>query len=323
MSHFWEDKKILVTGGTGFVGSHLVARLLDLKAKQVVVLANTLSDPLRPAPQALEGSEIIVGDVSDHHFIDALFKEQAFDFCFHLAAQPLVSLGDSSPHSTMEINIMGTANILESARQHGLKGMVLASTTHVYGDNQVPFLEEYFPRPSSPYETSKACADMLAQMYTLYYKLPVAIARFVNIYGPGDENMRIIPRTIQLILENKNPEIFNDQVNRDYIYIDDAISGYLLLAEKIPELQKKDKNIIYNFGTGLHHSSKQVIETIVRLMDKPNIRPVYVVGDRKQEVVNQYASIEKIKNTIAWEPKHSLEEGLQKTIEWWLGKHSA
>lgn len=321
MSSFWEDKSVLVTGGMGFVGSHLVRRLVDLGAKKVFVLGKTHSgNDMHQTPSLPKNVVSISGDISDKHFIESVFKKYQFDFCFHLAAQPLVNLGDLSPLSTMEINIMGTANILESARQHKLKGMVLASTTHVYGDNPVPFLEEYFPRPSSPYETSKACADMLAQTYTLYYKLPVAIGRFVNIYGPGDENERIVPRTIQLILQNKNPEIFNDRVTRDYMYIDDAVSGYILLAEKISELTKENGNIIYNFGSGSHYSSKTIIETIIKLMDKPKIRPVHVSGNRKQEVIEQYVSIDKIKQTLGWQPRYSLEEGLKKTIEWWLKK---
>lgn len=320
MNSFWKDKKVLVTGGRGFVGSHLVSRLVELGAKKIVVLEKKYTKKSLDERSSQNNVEYVSGDVSDADFVSALFKKHTFDLCFHLAAQPLVSQGGLSPLSTMEINIMGTVNVLEGARQHKLKGMVLASTAHVYGNNQVPFLEEYFPRPSSPYETSKACADMLAQTYALYYNLPVAIGRFVNIYGPGDVNERIVPRTIKLILENKNPEIFNDQVNRDYLYIDDAVSGYILLAEKIPELMKENSNIIYNFGTGLHYSSKSIIETIVQLVDKPKIHPVYAPGDRKQEVVNQYVSIDKIKRIIGWQPRYSVEEGLKKTIEWWMKK---
>ncbi len=321
MNNFWKGKRVLVTGGKGFVGSHLVKRLVELQAEKVFVLESTPSqEGVEQKTSPEDGLVMLYGDVSDNQFVEGIFQTNGFNFCFHLAAQPLVSLGGLSPLSTMEVNIMGTANILESARQHNLKGMVLASTTHVYGDNPVPFLEEYFPRPSSPYETSKACADMLAQMYTQYYNVPIAIGRFVNIYGPGDEKERIVPRTVKLILQNKNPEIFNDAVTRDYMYIDDAINGYILLAEKIPELTQDHGNIIYNFGSGTHYSSKTVIETIIRLMERPEIKPVYITGDRKQEVINQYVSIEKIQNTLGWKPQYSLEEGLKKTIGWWLEK---
>lgn len=316
MRNFWKNKTVLVTGGGGFVGSHLVIRLVELGANKIVVLER--AHPKKNSIKLLTKNvvEYVTGDVSNTRFVEVLFKKHQFDLCFHLAAQPLVSQGGLSPLSTMEINIMGTVNILESARQHRVKGVVLASTTHVYGNNVVPFLEEYFPRPSSPYETSKACADMLAQTYALYYKLPVAIGRFVNIYGPGDINERIVPRSIQLILQGQKPEIFNDKVNRDFLYIDDAISGYVSLAEKIVKLGKENANIIYNFGTGRHYSSKHIVETILRLMDRTDIKPIYVKSKRKQEIIDQYVSIKKIKKALHWDPKYSLEDGLKETIKW-------
>lgn len=316
MRNTWKNKTVLVTGGRGFIGSHLVSRLIELGTKKIIVLQKTREkksskDKLFPGVV-----EYVTGDISSAHFVETLFKKYQFDLCFHLAAQPLVSQGGLSPLSTMEINIMGTANVLESARQHKVKGVILASTTHVYGNNPVPFLEEYFPRPSSPYETSKACADMLAQTYAQYYELPVAIGRFVNIYGPGDTNERIVPRSIQLILQGQKPEIFNDKVNRDFLYIDDAIDGYIALAEKIVKLGKENANIIYNFGTGHHYSNKHIVETILRLMSRSDIKPVYIKGKRKQEIVNQYVSIKKIEKTLDWHPRYSLEEGLQETIRW-------
>lgn len=312
MSNFWEDKKVLVTGGTGFVGSALVNRLLQLNVGKVFVLGKDLAPEI-----SLESSAIkVVGDISDKDFINQLFKENSFDICFHLAAQPLVSEGDLSPLPTIQTNIMGTANILEAARNFKLKGVVLASTTHVYGNNEVPFLEEYFPRPSRPYETSKACADMLAQTYALYYDLPIAIGRFVNIYGPGDPNERIVPKTIKLLLQNKNPEIYDDQVNRDYLFIEDAIDGYIILAEKISEISNKKSNIIYNFGTGLHYSTAHIVETIIKLMNKSDIKPIKIENVRKKEIINQYVSIDKTLKTLGWQARHNLEDGLMKTINW-------
>lgn len=318
METFWKNKKVLVTGGKGFVGSHLVKRLINLGAKVFILeKTNYGLTPILSKELLSKVKKVITGDIRDKQFIDSLFKEQGFEICFHLAAQSSVDRGYRDPLLTFEVNIMGTANILEAAKKYKLGGLVLASTTHVYGENKLPFLEEYFPRPSGPYETSKACADILAQTYAKYYKLPLGIARFVNIYGPGDQNERVIPRTIQLILNNQNPEIFNPKVTRDYLYIDDAINAYLILGEKMRELSEQKLDLIFNFGTGRYYSTKELVEKIISLIGKSDIEPIVVEGFREQEIINQYVSIEKAKTILGWRPQHPLEQGLKKTIEWY------
>lgn len=313
---FWKNKRVLVTGGNGFIGSHLVGKLV--KNGAIVFVLENLKKPksLKKKKLVYHPVRSLVGDISDEKFIDNIFKKNNFDLCFHLAAQPLVAMGSQSPLSTFRVNIMGTVNILESSRRYRLKGVVLASTTHVYGENKTPFLEEYFPRPSQTYETSKVCADIIAQTYAKHYKLPIAIGRFVNIYGPGDLNERIVPRTIKLILNNQAPEIFNDKVTRDYLYIDDAINGYLILGEKMKELIGKNSNIIYNFGTGKHYTTKELVNIIISLM-RSKINPIIKKGVREHEIVGQYVSIKKAKNNLNWSPKYSLEKGLQETISWY------
>lgn len=294
MQNFWRDKNILITGASGFIGTHLTTRLAKHGANVFKLNKN----------------------VSDEKFINTIFKKNSFNYCFHLAAQSIVDIGSVNPISTFNTNIRGTWNILESARIYGLNGLIIASTSHVYGKNKLPFLEEYFPKPSRPYETSKACADILAQTYASYYSLPVAIARCVNIYGPGDHNIRIVPETIKHILKGVKPEIFSDQTTRDYMFIDDAIEAYILLAENLKRLKKRDDNIIFNFGTGRHYSNKTIVKTLINLSDK-TIQPIQVKKGRKQEISKQYVSIKKAKKLLGWEPKYSLIAGLKKTLAWY------
>lgn len=311
MSNFWKSKRILVTGATGFIGTALVKKLLELDGT-VYALSNNSS-----FKKEYPNLKVIRDDINDKKTILALFDKNNFDFCFHLAAQSIVDIGSNDPTTTFEVNIKGTWNILEAARFNKLKGIIIASTSHVYGKNTLPFLEEYFPRPSRPYETSKACADMIAQMYASYYDLPVAIARFVNTYGYGDKNVRIVPRTIQLLMQNKRPEIYYDRTTRDYLYIDDAINAYVILAEKLKDLKKESDNIIFNFGTGKHYSNATVIKKIIKLYYGSTVIPVVTKVVRKQEINKQYVSINKAKKLLDWKPCFTLEQGLLRTIKWY------
>lgn len=316
---FWQDKKVLVTGAWGFVGSHLAQRLLAEGAR-VCVLNHTeqpVSAGMWTSAQLAQLAEVCVGSVTDADLVFEIFRNHGLHYCFHLAAQPLVDVASTNPLPTFATNITGTGNVLEAARQHQLQGVVIASTSHVYGDVTPPFVEDFFPRPSRPYETSKACADLLAQTYANYYQLPVGIARCVNIYGPGDHNTRIVPRTIELILAGKQPELFSENATRDYLFIDDAVTGYLLLAEHIGQLRQQQQNVIYNFGTGQHYSTRQVIEHIRALLGRTDIEPLVVTDARRQEIVQQYVSIAKAQEMLGWQPQYSLIDGLRRTVEWY------
>lgn len=317
---FWNNKRVFITGGSGFIGQALSKRLSELGAR-VYVLHKTGDKPglLSKDQPLLKNQTIIEGEICDTRFIDNLFKKNDFEICFHLAAKPLVLEGkeNESPLSTFEVNIMGTLNILEAVRRHKIQGLVVASTAHVYGESKLPFLERYLPQPSSPYETSKACADILAQTYNKYYKLPVAIARFVNIYGPGDSNKRIIPKTIQLILQNQSPELYDVETKRSYLHIDDAVNGYVTLAEKLEELRGKNANIIYNFGSNKIYSNKDIINKILTLMKREDIIPKVIKSTREKEIAAQYVSSAKAKRNLGWSPKISIEDGLENTIRWY------
>lgn len=316
MSSYWKNKKILITGGQGFIGKALTKKLLALGTNIYVLNNKKATDP------PFANINLILGDVSETDFIFRIFNKYRFNFCFHLAAQSNVDMGSQDPISTFDTNIKGTWNILEASRINKLEGIVIASTSHVYGKNKLPFLEEYFPRPSRPYETSKACADMIAQTYASFYNLPVAIARFVNTYGPGDTNARIIPRTIKLLLENKSPEIFIDKTTRDYLYVDDAVNAYVVLAEKIRILKKKYNNLIFNFGTSKHYSNATVIKQIVKLWNNsPQIKPILCTKKRQHEISRQFVAVKKAQKLLGWKPKYSLNTGLKETINWYKSTH--
>jgi CDP-glucose 4,6-dehydratase len=315
MDNFWKNKRVLITGAFGFVGKALSK---ELSRQGAHIFAFNSKDNLENPLKNLDNCTILLGDVTNTQHISDIFKKYRLQYCYHLAAQAVVEIGSEDPTPTFEVNIKGTWNVLEAARQNKVEGVIIASTSHVYGKNTLPYLEEYFPRPSRPYETSKACADMIAQTYANYYDVPVAIARFVNTYGPGDNNSRIVPKTIQLLMKNRRPELFSDYTTRDYLYIDDAIDAYLVLGKKMKSL--KAENIIFNFGTGNYYKNDEIINKIIKIMGKKTIKPIKTTETRKQEIKKQYVSIAKAQTILRWSPKYSIDEGLQKTIDWYIKK---
>lgn len=326
-SSFWKNKSVLVTGAKGFVGSNLIKRLLRENAVITTFTKHPIASPsillsekLLPHIHAQE-----VGNIEDTLYLERIIKKNNIDIIYHLAAQSLVEVGKETPISTFDVNIKGTWSILESARQTHVSKIIIASTAHVYGDNRhLPYKEEYYPQPSRPYETSKACADLLAQCYADTYNLPVEIPRFVNIYGPGDfSEGRIIPKLITQILAHKNPHVWDEGIIRDFLYIDDAINAYLLLAEK--NLSNTKRIRVMNIGTGKPVNITTVAEKIMMLANDKNLELVRepTPKDREKEVKKQYVSIEKAKKVLDWDPSVSLDEGLEKTVAWYKENYSS
>jgi CDP-glucose 4,6-dehydratase len=302
-NNYWLDKPVLITGINGFVGSHL-ATALEKKGANVWGISRTK-----------ESKPVIKANIIDYSAIDAIIKEKKIAICFHLAAESLVESGQDDPYHTFKINILGTLNILESARKNNLERIIIASSSHVYGESPLPYKEEYAPKPSRPYETSKTSIDLIAQSYADTFNLPVLISRFSNIYGPGDLSFnRLIPKTIKSVLANENPQMWGGGAIRDYIYIEDVISGYIKLAT-IPS-SSIEKNRIFNFGTGHRLSVREVIEKIIKASDK-DLKIEKIEDARASEIKKQYVSSAKARRILGWRPKTSMEKGLEKTMRWY------
>lgn len=307
---FWQQRVVLVTGASGFVGSHLVNELISKHAKVITLSKKRLKSSTKVINE--------IGFVENFKRLNDIMKRYKVNTVFHLAAQPIVEIGQDNPIKTFEVNIKGTWNILECARENNIQKVIIASTVHVYGDNpKVPFKEEYFPQPSRPYETSKACADLLAQSFADTYDLSVEIPRFVNIYGPGDFNFsRLIPKVIKSILQGEQPEVWDVGSIRDFLYIDDATAAYLMTAEK--RLDNKKRLRIFNFGTGEQIKIYDLVQKIIRIMGKGiKVKIEELPEERSNEIKKQYVSIAKAKRELGWYPKITLDNGLSKTITWY------
>lgn len=302
---YFRDKKVLITGITGFVGSHLAKRLVTLGA-QVYGVSRTIQEV-----------NIIKADISNFSAVDKFMKNSGINICYHLAGESLVESGQKDPYNTFKINIGGTLNILESARKNKLEKIIIASTLHIYGDNKLPYFEEYSPKPSRPYETSKACADLISQSYAETFSLPVLIPRFANIYGPGDLNFtRLIPKTMKAVVFGISPQMWGGEAIREYLFIDDAVDSYINLSKV--DFSSLGNNRVFNFSGGSRISVKDLIRRIIDLSGK-NLKIKKIDDGRNLEVQSQYASSDKAKKILNWKPKVTLEDGLKKTLNWYTG----
>lgn len=314
----WKNRNVLVTGGNGFIGSHLVNELVEKQAN-VIVLVRDLSNNVLYKYFNIESKIIQVqGDLVNYNQIERVLNEYSIDSCFHLAAQALVQVANRSPLSTFESNIKGTWNLLEACRNTKfIERVIVASSDKAYGvQEKLPYTEESPLLGIYPYDASKACADILSRSYFVSYGLPVAITRNANTFGGGDLNFsRIIPDAIRCILHDEEFIIRSDGTpERDYMYVKDAVSGYIALAENI---ERKDvKGEAFNFGTGKPISVINLYKKIAPLCGKPDAKPK-VLGKAKNEIDRQYLSIDKAKEILNWEPRYLIEQGLKETIEWY------
>jgi len=236
-----------------------------------------------------------------------------------LASDAIVEFGSKEPYQTFSNNIVSALNILEASRICHIGRLIIASTSHVYGKASLPYHENEPARPSRPYETSKTCVDLMAQSYADSYNLPVLIPRFVNIYGPGDTNIsRVIPKTIQSVVQGKNPTMWGGNAKREYLYIDDAIQAYNLLGQ-ITDVQL-EKNRIYNVGTGDPISVRELLLKIIALSSQ-KLSITKIENGREEELREQIVSSEKIKRVMKWAPQVNLDRGLSLTYEWYKTVH--
>src|SRR3990167_3103678 len=232
-----KGKRILVTGGTGFVGSHLVEELIKNGAS-IVTTFQTINPKSYFITQKLgEKASIIKCDVCDFEKIFDIVTKFNIEFVFHLAAQPLVDVAYYNPKRTLYSNILGTINVLESARLFPkVKAVIIASSDKAYGKlSKEKYVETDALRGDHPYEVSKSAADLISYSYFKTYKVPVVTTRFGNIYGEGDLNFsRIIPSIMKALIDKEVLDIrSNGKYVRDYLYVKDVVNGYILLSENI------------------------------------------------------------------------------------------
>ena len=318
MNSFWKDRSVFVTGGTGLLGSWLVAHLMDHGANVVCLVRDWVPQSELVRSRRIEQVKTVRGDVCDRELIERTLGEYEVEVVFHIAAQAIVGIANRNPVSTFSTNIGGTWSVLEACRRSPkVTSVVIASSDKAYGDQErLPYDENMALQGRHPYDVSKSCADMIAQTYAATYNLPVAITRCGNFYGGGDLNWnRVVPGTVRSILRGERPVIRSDgEFVRDYFYIQDGASAYMLLAERlVSNLALRGQ--AFNFSNESQISVRELVELILNKMNS-SLRPE-ILNQASNEIRHQYLSAEKARTLLNWRPQFTLDEGLNRTIAWY------
>ena len=304
--------KSLVTGGAGFIGSHLVDRLLKL-GHEVIVIDDFSSGKKENLEHHKNNSnlKIFAKNICDKN-IEDLFKNVLV--VFHVAAIPRVQFSIEFPEKTNEANVTGILNVLELAKKAGVKRFVYSASSSAYGNQEkLLLIESMNPNPMSPYALQKLVGEYYCKLYNLLFGIETISLRYFNVYGsrqdPSGGYACLIPKSINLALQEKSPEIYGDgEQTRDFTYVKDVVEANILAATTNNE---KSFGEIFNVGNNNNLSVNQVVKIII---GDRNIKPKY-----KPPVVepkNTLADISKIKNFLGWTPKFNFEEGVKEKIDW-------
>ncbi len=311
----WKDRNVLVTGGMGLVGGHLVEKLVELGAN--VVVTKIINDPKSYFNWKNLGEKVVIVDcdLKNEHQVKDVITKCEVEYIFHLGAQALVPVAYHNPRETIETNVMGTVNILEAVRNYPrIKALVFASSDKAYGiSDKLPYYETHELKGQHPYDVSKSAADLICNAYFKTYDTPVVTTRFGNIYGPGDLNFnRIIPSAIKAGLKDETLEIRSDgKMIRDYVYVKDVVSGYLVLAENI----EKTKGEAFNVSSGITLNVLDIVGKVSEVIDKDIDSKI--LNTAKNEIPEQYLAYDKISNLLGWSPTHDMGAALKETVDWY------
>jgi len=308
-----KNAKVLVTGGAGFIGSHLVGRLIDLGAVPLVIDINIEPRSYFIVNKIYKNTMLDILDIRDRHAVRDFLQKEKPDYIIHLAAQTLVTTAYENPYETFNTNIMGTVNILEEARYlAGIQGIVVASTDKAYGKTQRTYSEDHPLNGDHPYDVSKSSTDLIARTYFKTYQLPVVVTRFGNVYGEGDVHMdRIIPGICEAIIRNKILEIRSDgKYIRDYLYVDDVADGYLFLLKNIGKLQ----------GEAFNFSSNDKLSVLELLKKSENLLgskiPYEILNNAKNEIPYQHLNDQKVRK-LGWKNNYTFDKVFVNVLNWY------
>ncbi|MEO8698408.1 MAG: NAD-dependent epimerase/dehydratase family protein [Kofleriaceae bacterium] len=315
----WTDRRVLVTGATGLLGSHLTAELCERGASVVCLVRDEVAASLFSRRRLDQRVTIVRGRLEDYELLERTINEHEISCVFHCAAQAIVGTANRLPLSTWESNVRGTYNLLEACRRNAglVERIVVASSDKAYGDQiELPYREGAPLEGRFPYDCSKSCTDLIARSYFETYGTPVCITRCGNLFGPGDLNWnRIVPGTIRAALRGERPVIRSDgSFVRDYVYVEDAVAAYLATATRIGDTRVTGE--AFNFADAKPLTVLEICAATLAAADRSDLAPV-VLGQGSHEIRRQYLDSSKAAERLDWTPRFGLTEGLARTVQWY------
>jgi UDP-glucose 4-epimerase len=310
--------KILVAGGAGFIGSHIVDKLIETDA-EVTVLDSLDTGRMENIDQHKRNKNFhfVKGDVRSFKLVKKLVNNA--DAVFNLAAAVSVPRSVENPLLVNDVNVKGTLNLLKASLDSGVRRFIQASSASVYGDaEKLPVREDLAPRPLSPYAVSKLAAENYAIVFNQVYGLETVCLRFFNVYGPRqayNPYSGVITIFINELLRNRPPKIFGDgKQTRDFVYVEDVVSANMLALTKRSAIGET-----FNISTGKATTLNKLVQVLQKIINKKNLKPVYN-EPRWGDIRHSCACIEKARTLLGYEPMFSLEKGLKELVKGYKAK---
>ena len=314
-------QSILVTGGMGFIGSNFIRYVLNLNQEFYIVNIDKLTYAGNPenlmdiAEKYPNNYKFYKIDICDFEPVDEIINKNNVNYIVNFAAESHVDRSINNPSLFCDTNISGTINLLNSAKKNKVKKYLQISTDEVYGSlnfNDAPFKENHQLAPNSPYSASKASADLLVRAYYKSFNLPVNITRCSNNYGPYQFPEKLIPLMINNALNNKKLPVYGKGINvRDWIHVKDHCNAILMV------LLEGEIGEIYNIGGDSEVANIDLVKDLLKILDKPESLITFVT-DRPGHDLRYAINHDKITKDLSWKPKIKLDEGLKKTVNWYL-----
>jgi UDP-glucose 4-epimerase len=310
-----ETSRVLVAGGAGFIGSHIVDALLRRGTEVGIIDDFSTGEAANLARPPSPLLQLHRGDIRDEAFVKSAVR--GYDAVIHEAARVSVTRSVEDPELTNSVNVSGTLNVLCAARDAGVKRFVYASSSSVYGETEVqPKVETMAPNPISPYAVSKLAAENYCRVFASVYGMETVSLRYFNVYGPRQKHGQysgVIPAFVKRVMGNEPPVIFGDgEQTRDFTYVEDVVSANLLSLEAP---MKTGQAEVLNVGSGRNVTLNKLAATIAALMGRPELKAEHA-APRAGDVRNSLSDIGRAASAIGYHPKTTLESGLRSVIDW-------